>query len=123
MPRASHTRILPTTSTLSETCALKQFKRQDNNAQVTGYITNSLQAVQTMVDETLYLKYRLPDYMPMNTSIPDGAASYLVRILDRTGRGQFITNFGTDAPVAQRVASAVESQQPLLRRHRCHVVH
>lgn len=74
--------------------------RQENNAQVTGYVTNSLQAVQTMIAETLYLNYRLPDYIPINTGMPEGAASYLVRILDRVGKGQFITNYGTDAPTA-----------------------
>ena len=95
-------------------------QRQDNNAQVTGYISNSLQAIQTMVDETLYLKYRLPEFIPMNMSIPDGAASYLVRIMDRAGRGQFITKLGADAPTAQ-VSQRTDSQNLSLRRHRCPV--
>ena len=87
----------------------KQYQRANENAQVTGYITNSLQAIQTMVDETLYLKYRLPEFIPMNMSIPDGASSYLVRIMDRSGRGQFITKIGTDAPTAQ-VSQRTDSQ-------------
>ena len=86
------------------------YARAEPNAQVIGYIVNSLQAVQTAVDEVLYLKYRLPDYMPMNLDMPEGADSYLVRILDRTGRGQFITNPGTDAPVAG-VSQRTENQR------------
>ena len=86
------------------------YARAEPNAQVIGYIINSLQAVQTAVDEVLYLKYRLPDYMPMNLDMPEGADSYLVRILDRTGRGQFITNPGTDAPVAG-VSQRTENQR------------
>ena len=86
------------------------FARAEPNAQVLGYIVNSLQAVQTAIDEVMYLKYRLPDYMPMNTDMPEGADSYLVRILDRTGRGQFITNVGDDAPVAG-VSQRTENQR------------
>ena len=93
------------------------YARAEPNAQVIGYIVNSLQAMQTAVDEVLYLKYRLPDYMPMNLDMPEGADSYLVRILDRTGRGQFITNPGTDAPVAG-VSQRTENQRLVLRGHR-----
>ena len=76
------------------------MERAEPNAQAIGFLTDNLVAIQSMVDEVLYLKYRLPDYVHLNMNIAEGATSYLVKILDRTGRGSFITNFGTDAPVA-----------------------
>ena len=86
------------------------YQRAEPNAQAVGFMTDNLLAIQTMVDEILYLKYRLPDYIHLNMNIPDGADSYGVRIIDRTGRGEFITNTGTDAPVA-RVSQRLEQQQ------------
>lgn len=80
---------------------LKHLERAEPNAQAIGFATHNLLAIQAAVDEILYLRYRLPEYVYLNMNIPDGADSYLVRVLDRTGRGSFITNFGTDAPVAQ----------------------
>ena len=77
------------------------FERAEVNAQAFGYMTDNLLAIQGMIDEVLYLKYRLPDYVHLNMNIPDGADAYQVRVMDRTGRGGFITNFGSDANVAQ----------------------
>ena len=83
------------------------YQRAEPNAQAVGFMTDNLLAIQTMVDEILYLKYRLPDYIHLNMNIAEGADSYGVRIIDRTGRGEFITNTGTDAPVA-RVSQRLE---------------
>ena len=88
----------------------EQFQRQDNNAQVTGYITNSLQAIQTMVDETLVPEVPAARVHPNEHEYSRRCqSSYLVRIMDRSGRGQFITKIGTDAPTAQ-VSQRTDSQ-------------
>ena len=75
-------------------------KRAGGDDQVMGYITNNLLAVQTMVDEVLYTAYRLPNYLHLNTSIPEGASSYSLRVRDRSGRAERITAPGYDAPSA-----------------------
>lgn len=80
---------------------LPAFQRAEPNAQAIGFTYDNLTAIQTMIDEVLYLKYRLPDFIHLNMNVDEGADSYLVRILDRAGRGMFIANTGTDAPVAQ----------------------
>ena len=51
-----------------------------------GYLTNNLLAIQTMADEIMYTAYRLPQFVYLNTAIPEGATSYGVRVRDRVGR-------------------------------------
>ena len=80
--------------------APEPFRRAEQSAQAIGFVLNNLMAIQTMVDEVMYLSYRLPEFCPLNMAIPDGADSYLVPVIDRAGRGRFITREGRDAPVA-----------------------
>ena len=77
-----------------------EYHRANENAQAFGFMTDNLLAIQTMVDEILYTKHRLPDLVHLNYAIPEGAKSYSVRVMDYTGEGDFITNDGTDAPNA-----------------------
>ena len=74
--------------------------RAEVNAQAVGFMTDNLLAIRTMVDEILYLVYRLPDYLTLVTNIPEGARSYGIQVRDRTGRGRYIDPDGNDAPRA-----------------------
>ena len=78
------------------------FERATEDAQAVGYLTNNMLAIQTMVDEVLYAAYRLPDFVHINTDIPEGARSYGVRVRDRRGRAQRISGPGFEAPSATR---------------------
>ena len=77
-----------------------EFQRATEDAQAVGFLTNNMLAIQTMIDEIMYTAYRLPNYIYLNTSIPDGARTYGVRVLNRVGRSQRITAPGFDAPSA-----------------------
>ena len=57
------------------------------NAQSAGYVTNNLQAVQAVIEEIMYTDYRLDEFVPILTDIPEGAAAYTYRVMDRTGQG------------------------------------
>ena len=72
----------------------------ESNAQSVTFLTNNLQAIQNLIEETLYTEYRLPEFIPMVTDIPEGATTYAYRVLDRVGRGRFIEHDGTSAPSA-----------------------
>ena len=76
------------------------LQNRAESAQAIGFITDNLLAIQAMVDEILYTAHRLPDYISLNSAIPEGATSYSVRVTDYTGKGAFITNDGSDAPNA-----------------------
>ena len=76
------------------------YLRAEEEAQAFGFLTDNLLAIQTMVDEVLYVRNRLPDLIHLNTAIPEGATSYSVRVMDYAGRGGYITGDGTDAPNA-----------------------
>ena len=66
-------------------------------AQSIGFLTNNLQAVQAEVDHILYTEFRLNEFFTLKTGIPEGATSYSYKVIDRTGKGKFITQRGTDA--------------------------
>ena len=67
------------------------------NAQAIGFLTNNLQAIQTEIEEILYLDFRLNEWFPIITNVPEGATTYSYRVVDRTGQGSFIENNGTNA--------------------------
>ena len=80
--------------------ALSVQHRATQDAQAVGYLTNNLLAIQTMADEIMYTAYRLPEFISINTSVPEGARTYGVRVRDRVGRAQRISAPGFDAPSA-----------------------
>lgn len=86
-----------------------EFQRAADDAQALGFLTNNLLAIQSVVDEVLYTAYRLPQFVHLNTSVPEGADSYGVRIHNRVGRSARVTSPGWDAPSAT-VSQTIESQ-------------
>jgi hypothetical protein len=91
--------------------ALQQSDRAVDDASAVGYLTNNLLAIQTMADEIMYTAYRLPDFIYLNTSIPEGAQSYGIRVRDRVGRAARVSGPGWDAPSA--TASETIVTQPM----------
>lgn len=88
--------------------SLNMTQRAEANAQAASYLTNNLQAIVSMFQEVVYLGgRRVYDFIPMRMDIADGADSYLHRVVDKFGEGEFITTDGTDAP------SALASMRPV----------
>ena len=73
---------------------------RDADAQAVSFITNNLQAIQAEIEEILYLDFRLDEFFPIITNVPEGARTYSYRVVDRLARGSFIDNTGKDAGVA-----------------------
>ncbi len=71
------------------------------NAQAIHFVTNNMQAIQSMVEEILYTDFRLDSYFPIVTNIPEGARTYSYKVTNSYGRGKFIDNTGKDANSAQ----------------------
>ena len=74
--------------------------RAAQDAAATGFLTNNLLAIQTMVDEYMYTRFRLPEFVSLNTSIAEGAESYGVRVRNRVGKARRIAAAGEDVPKA-----------------------
>ena len=85
--------------------ALRRFANEE--AQPVGYLTDNLQAIQSLVEEVLYTDFRLDDFVPIVTNIPEGAKTYSYRVMDRVGQGRFIDNDGSNAPSANVSLSMV----------------
>ena len=66
-------------------------------SQALGFITNNMQAVQAEIDHIEYTQFRLNELFTLKTGIPEGASSYSYKVMDKTGKGKFITQRGTDA--------------------------
>jgi len=79
---------------------IRRAANPEQNAQAFGYLTNNIQAIHSMMEEILYTQFRLPEFIPLVTDVPEGAATYAYRVVDRAGLGQFIDNDGTSAPSA-----------------------
>ncbi|MCY3553732.1 MAG: DUF2184 domain-containing protein [Gemmatimonadetes bacterium] len=79
---------------------IRRAANPEQNAQAFGYLTNNIQAIHSMMEEILYTSFRLPEFIPLVTDVPEGAATYAYRVVDRAGLGQFIDNDGTSAPSA-----------------------
>ncbi len=77
------------------------FNDVEANAQAVGFVTNNLQAIQAEIEEILYLDFRLDDFFPIVTNIPEGARTYSYRVVDHAGQGRFIETDGKSAPAAQ----------------------
>jgi len=73
------------------------FNDTEANAQAMTFLTNNLQAVQAFVEEILYTDFRLDDYFPILTTIPEGATTYSFKRTNSYGRGKFIDNSGREA--------------------------
>lgn len=73
------------------------FNDVEAAAQSIHIVTNNLQAIQAEVDEILYLDFRLNEWFPIVTNIPEGARSYSYKVVNKYGFGSFIDNSGRDA--------------------------
>ena len=73
------------------------FADVEANAQAMTFLTNNLQAIQSFVEEILYMDFRLDEYFPILTTIPEGATTYSFKRTNSYGRGKFIDNSGKDA--------------------------
>ena len=65
-----------------------------------GYMTDNLQAIQSVIEEVYYRYFRLMEYIPIQDGIPEGAVTYSYRVTDMSGVGQYISSDGSNAPVA-----------------------
>jgi hypothetical protein len=72
----------------------------ETTAQALSFITNNFQAIQAQIEEILYLDFRLDEFIPIITNVPEGARSYSYRVIDKYGRGKFIDNAGKTADTA-----------------------
>lgn len=88
----------------------EQYKRASQDAQAIGFLTNNLLAIQMAVDEILYTAYRLPRFVHINTSIPEGATAYGVRVRDRVGKASRVSAPGWDAPSATASETIVQQK-------------
>ena len=75
-------------------------QRAPQDATAVGFITNNMLAIQSVADEILYTDYRLPEFISINSAIPEGAQSYGIRVRDRVGRATKVSAPGYDAPSA-----------------------
>ena len=80
--------------------------RAVDDAQVLGFLTNNLLAIQSAVDEVLYTDYRLDSFLSINNQVPEGYETYGVIVERRTGKATRVARAGQDAPVAS-VATGV----------------
>ena len=82
-------------------------KRAEANAQAATFLTNNVQAILAQFQEVVYLGgMRVFDFIPVR-DVPEGATSYLHRVVDKYGEGDFISSDGTDAPAAEAVMRPV----------------
>lgn len=88
----------------------KVLERASEDQQAAGFLTNNMLAIQTMIDEIMYTAYRLPEFLHINTNIPEGARSYGVRVTNRRGRASRISAPGFEAPSAT-VSEAIVPQE------------
>lgn len=78
--------------------ALTQRAASDTTA--VGWISSNMLAIQSYVDEVLYTDYRLPEFLSLNMSVPEGAPSYGFRVQNRVGQAERVSAPGYDAPSA-----------------------
>ena len=81
--------------------------RAELNTQASGFMTANSTAIMSKIHEILYVVDRLEEFIPIERNIPEGAESYQYRVVDKTGKGQFITSVGSDVP------PATVSQRPI----------
>ena len=72
-----------------------------DEAQVLGYITNNLEAIQSQIEEVLYTEFRLDKLVPLFTDVPEGAQTYGYRIVDGRGDAGWLDRRGTNAGSAR----------------------
>lgn len=77
-----------------------KYKDAFEPSQGFGYQTNNLQAIQSEVEEVLFLGFRLDKLVPINNAIAEGANSYAYRVKNQYGEANFIDSYGKNAQAA-----------------------
>lgn len=72
----------------------------DANVAAFGLISNNLEALQMEIEEVLRERFQIPEFIPINSSIPEGATSYSFRVINRLGKGKFINKDGSNVEAA-----------------------
>ena len=93
-------RMSPHARSLVQSQGFVDTSRQEVNAQPIGFVTNNLQSIQAMVEEILRTDFRLPQFFPLETGIPEGAVTYSYRVVDYAGIGSFVGADGKSATTA-----------------------
>lgn len=65
-----------------------------------GLVTSNLEAVTAEIENILRERFKIPEFIPMNTSIPEGATSYSIRVVNQYGKGKFINKDGSNVEKA-----------------------
>lgn len=77
--------------------APKRFNTDAESATAAfGLISNNLEAMTSEIEEILRERFKVPEFIPINTSIPEGATSYALRVVNRYGKGKFINKDGSN---------------------------
>jgi hypothetical protein len=66
------------------------------NVAAFGLISNNLEAMQMEIEEILRERFKIPEFVPINSAIPEGATSYALRVINRFGKGKFINKDGSN---------------------------
>jgi len=70
-----------------------------------GLVLNNIQAMQAEIEEILKERFQIPEFVPINTSIPEGAQQYGLRVIERFGKGKFINKDGSNVENATAAIS------------------
>ena len=69
--------------------------KAEGNAQAVGFVRDNLDALNAQIDEIMYINFRLNEFIPMHTGVPEGVKTYSYQVMDRVGRGAFIDQPGS----------------------------
>ena len=72
----------------------------ESNAAAFGLVMNNMEAMQAEIEEILRERFMIPEFVPINMAIPEGATSYALRVINRYGKGKFINNDGSNVESA-----------------------
>lgn len=81
----------------------RMVTKAELNAQAVGFMYDNLDAISAQVDEILYTDFRLNEYIPMHTNVPEGVRMYSYVVMDGVARGAFIDQQGS-MPTNARVS-------------------
>jgi len=72
-----------------------------------GLVSNNLQAISAESDEILRRDFQLNEFVPINQNVPEGATSKATNIVNRHGKGKFITKNGKNVERAEASVNRV----------------
>jgi len=89
---------------------LKAFtgkSRKDAEASGYGLILNNMEAMTAEIEEIYYGQFKLDRFIPLGHSVPEGAQTFGVRVIDRQGKAGFINKDGTNVNTASASMSKI----------------